>query len=37
MVDFILLWEQRVAGSNPVTPTTENQGVIIKMTPFFVS
>ena len=35
MVDFILLWEQRVAGSNPVTPTVENQGVIIWNDSFF--
>ena len=30
------LWEQGVAGSNPATPTIENQGVMMKiMAPFF--
>ena len=32
-----LPYKQRVGGSNPSTPTTENQGVTIKVTPFFVA
>ena len=32
-----LLWEQGVVGSNPATPTTENQGVTIKSSSFFVA
>ncbi len=32
-----LLWEQGVVGSNPATPTNENQGVTIKRSSFFVA
>ena len=32
-----LLWEQGVVGSNPATPTDENQGVTVKCSSFFYS
>ena len=32
-----LLWEQGVVGSNPATPTGENQGVTVKCSSFFYS
>ena len=32
-----LLWEQGVPGSNPGTPTDENQGVTVKCSSFFYS
>ena len=32
-----LLWEQGVVGSNPATPTDENQGVTVKCSSFFVA
>ena len=32
-----LLWEQGVVGSNPATPTDENQGVTVKRDSFFYS
>ena len=32
-----LPYKQRVGGSNPSTPTTENQGVTENVAPFFVT
>ena len=31
-----LLWEQGGVGSNPATPTDENQGVTVKCSSFFL-
>ena len=31
-----LLWEQGGVGSNPATPTNENQGVTVKCSSFFI-
>jgi len=31
-----MLWEQGVAGSNPATPTVDNEGVRINLTPFAI-
>ena len=34
---IFMLWEQGVEGSNPFTPTTENQGVTKNVAPFLVA